>query len=87
MTSRLEMLQSSGPPSNSLVPIIGKGFFELIRCPLHALCVVSGTAETAEDSVRCAALGAEVPGHLQKQLTQTLIVCLYKTLFYTNPGL
>ena len=27
-----------------------------------------------EPKVKCAALGAEVPGHRQKQLTQTLIV-------------
>ena len=31
----------------------------------------------------CAALRAEVPGHCQKQLTQTLIVRLLKTHFFT----
>ena len=37
-------------------------------------------------TVRCAALGAEVPGHRQQQLTQTLIVRLLKThFFYTDP--
>ena len=36
-----------------------------------------------KDTIRCAALGAEVPGHRQQQLTQTLIVRLLKTLFFT----
>ena len=34
-------------------------------------------------TVRCAALGTEVPGHRQQQLTQTLIVSLLKTHFIT----
>ena len=39
-----------------------------------------------KDTVRCAALGAEVPGHCQQQLTQTLIVRLLKThFFYIDP--
>ena len=40
------------------------------------------------DTVRYAELGAKVPGNHQEQaeqLTQTLIMCLYKTLFYTYP--
>ena len=36
-----------------------------------------------KDTVRCGALGAEVPGHRQQQLMQTLIVCLVKTHFFT----
>ena len=36
-----------------------------------------------KDTVRCGALGAEVPGHRQQQLTQTLIVRLLKTHFFT----
>ena len=36
-----------------------------------------------KDAVRCTALGAEVPGHCQQQLTQTLIVRLLKTHFFT----
>ena len=36
-----------------------------------------------KDTVRCAALGADVPGHRQHQLTQTLIVRLFKTHFFT----
>ena len=36
-----------------------------------------------KDTVRCNALGAEVPGHRQQQLTQTLIVRLLKTQFFT----
>ena len=35
-----------------------------------------------KDTVRCAVLGAEVPGHRQEQLTQTLIVCSLKTYFF-----
>ena len=35
------------------------------------------------DTVRCGALGAEVRGHRQEQLTQTLIVRLLKTHFIT----
>ena len=36
-----------------------------------------------KDTVRCAELGTEVPGHRQQQLTQTLIVRLLKTHFFT----
>ena len=36
-----------------------------------------------KDTVRCAALGKEVPEQSQKQLTQTLIVLLLKTHFFT----
>ena len=36
-----------------------------------------------KDTVRLAALGAEVPGHHQQQLTQTLTVRLLKTHFFT----
>ena len=39
-----------------------------------------------KDTVRCVALGAEVPGHRQ-QLTQTLIVHLLKTHFFTHRSL
>ena len=42
--------------------------------------MVSGT-------VRWAALGAEVPGYRQQQLTQTLIVHLLKTHFFTHRSL
>ena len=39
-----------------------------------------------KDTVRCAALDAEVQGHRQEQLTQTLFVSLKKhTLFYNDP--
>ena len=37
-----------------------------------------------KDTVRCGVLGAEVPGHRQQQLTQTLIVRLFKTHFFTS---
>ena len=36
-----------------------------------------------KDTVRCSALDAEVPGHRQQQMTQTLIVLLLKKHFYT----
>ena len=36
-----------------------------------------------KDTVRCGELGAEVPGHRQQQLTQTLNVRLLKTHFLT----
>ena len=36
-----------------------------------------------KDTVRCATLGVEVPGHRQQQLTQTLIVRLLKTHLFT----
>ena len=36
-----------------------------------------------KDTVRCGALGAEVPGHRQEQLTQTLIVRLLKTHLFS----
>ena len=56
-----------------------EGLFELTRRPSWAL--VSPRALLPElqrykDTVMCAALGAEVPGHRQQQLTQTLIVRL-----------
>ena len=35
-----------------------------------------------KDTVRCAALGAKVPGHRQEQLPQTLIARLLKTHFF-----
>ena len=38
-------------------------------------------AMRSQDTVRCIALGAEVPGHGQKQLMQTLTVCSLKTHF------
>ena len=39
-----------------------------------------------KDTVRCAALGAEVPGHHQQQLSRTLIARLWKTHFlHTDP--
>ena len=39
--------------------------------------------QRCKDTVRCAALGVEVPGHRQQQLTQTLVVRLLKTHFST----
>ena len=36
-----------------------------------------------KDTIRCAAIEPEVQGHCQKQLTETLIVCLCKAHFFT----
>ena len=35
-----------------------------------------------KDTVKCAVLGAEVPGHCREQLMQTSIVRLLQTLFF-----
>ena len=61
-------------------------FFELTRRPswaLDLLCVLLPELDGNKDTIRCAALGTEVPGHRQQQLTQTLIVRLLKTPFLT----
>ena len=63
-----------------------KGFFELTRRPSQALDsprALLPELQRYKDTARCAALGAEVPGHRQQQLTQTLIVRLLKTHFFT----
>ena len=55
-----------------------KGLFELTQHPSRALDSPRALLlelQRYKDAVRCAALGAEVPGHRQ-QLTQTLIVRL-----------
>ena len=60
--------------------------FELTRRPSQALdspCALLPEPQRYKDTVRCAALGAEVPGHRQQQLRQTLIVRLLKTHFFT----
>ena len=63
-----------------------EGLFELTRHPSRALDsprVLLPGLQRYKDTVMCAALGAEVPGRRQKQPTQTLIVRLLKTHFYT----
>ena len=63
-----------------------EGLFELTRRPSRALDLPRALLpelQRYKDTVRCGALGAEVPGHRQKQLTQTLIVCLLKTHLFT----
>ena len=60
--------------------------FELTRHPTGALDLPRALLpelQRNKDTVRCAALGAEVPGHRQEQLTQTLIVRLLKMHFST----
>ena len=61
-----------------------EGFFELTRdlqgpSPRALL----PELQRQKDTVRCAVLGAEVPGHRQQQLTQTLVVRLLKTHFFS----
>ena len=63
-----------------------KGFFELTRHPSQALDsprALLPELQRYKDTARCAELGAELPGHRQKQLTPTLIVRLLKTHFFT----
>ena len=58
--------------------------FELTRRPsrpLNSPRALLPELQRYEDTVRCAALDAKVPGHNEEQLTQTLIVCLLKTHF------
>ena len=66
---------SSVPPSNSLVSVSD---------PSRALDsprVLLPELQRYKDAIKCGALGAEVPGHRQEQLRQTLIVRLLKTHF------
>ena len=59
-----------------------KGFFELTRRPSRALDsprALLAELQRIKDIVRCAALGAKVPGHRQDQPTETLIVRLLET--------
>ena len=56
-----------------------EGLFELTWRPSRALDLLHALLpelQRYKDTVRCAALGPEVPGHRQQQLTQTLIVRL-----------
>ena len=65
-----------------------QGLFELPRRPSWALAspkLLLPKLQRNTDTVKCAALGVEVSGHCQEQLTQTLIVrcfcfCLYSCL-------
>ena len=50
---------------------------------LDSPCVFLRELHRYMDTVRCAVLGMEVPGHRQEQLTQNLIVRLLKTNFFT----
>ena len=87
MTPRQETLFSVVPLSNSLVSDLAlEGLFELTRRPSMALVpprALPPDLQRYKDTVRCAAFGAEVPGHCQQQLTQTLNVRLLKTHFFT----
>ena len=48
---------------------------------LNLPCALLPELQRNKDTTRCAAIGAEVLGHRQQQLMQTLIVCLLKTHF------
>ena len=66
---------------SSLTPTL-EGLFELTRRPSRSLDsprALLSELKRYKDTVRCGALGAEVPGHRQEQLEQTLIVRLLKT--------
>ena len=63
-----------------------EGLIELTRHPTRALNLAAYVASELrgyKDTVRCAVLGAEVPDHRQVQLTQTLIVLVLKTHFFS----
>ena len=71
------------PATPSSPPRTLEGLFELTRCPSRALDsprALLPELQRYKDTVGCAALGAEDPGHL----TQTLIVHLLKTHFFTS---
>ena len=74
-------------PATPLSPSpILEGVFELTQCPSRALdspCALLPELQRIKDTVSCAALGAEVTGHSQQQLTQTLIVRFLKMHFFT----
>ena len=53
-----------------------EGLFELTQRPSRALDSPRSLLpelQRYKDTVKCATLGAEVPGHHQKQLTQTIV--------------
>ena len=93
MTSRrgntLIFRSSQQLPRLRLGPL--KGFFELTRRSSRALDSPPALLlelQRYKDTVRCAVVGAEVPGHQQKHLTQTLILRLLKIHFlHTDPRL
>ena len=61
-----------------------EGFFDLTRRTsraLDSLRALLPELQRNKDTVRCATIVEEVPGHHQEQLTHTLIVRLLKTHF------
>ena len=61
---------TSGRGNAFVIPSSQQGIFELTRHPSRSLDSPRALLPD-KDTVRCAALGAEVPGHSQQQLTQT----------------
>ena len=75
--SPLFLLATPSSPSQTL-----ERHFELTRHPSRAHgspCVLLSEQQMYNDTVRCVALNAEVPGHRKKQLTKTLILGLLKS--------
>ena len=72
------------PLATPLSPLTFEGLFELTRCPSRALilpCALPPELQRNKDTIRYAALGAEVQGHRHKQLTKFLMECfLHRSL-------
>ena len=79
-----EILLSSVPPSNLHLGTL-EGLFELSRHPARAPDLPRVLLPELKDTVICAALGVEVPGHRLKQLT--LMLRLLKACFFTHRSL
>ena len=82
MVNGVSLVRKHHSPSRIL-----EGLFELTHRPSRALDsprVLLPELQINKDAVRCASLGAVVPGNRQQQLTQTLIVRLLKTHFFTS---
>ena len=78
------LFRSSQPATPSSPSLTLEGLFELTRRPSRALALPRALLpelQRYKDTVRCAALGTEVPGHNQEQLTRSLIVRFLKTHF------
>ena len=72
--------------SNNLLSVTFSRLLELTQHPSRLLNSPGAwpleIAERVKETVRCSTLGAEVSGHRKKQLTQTLIVLLWKTCLF-----
>ena len=78
------------PSGKSMTPHPGKHYSPhvLPATPSSPSRALLPELQRTKDTVRCAALGAEVPGHGQQQLTQNLdCVFVENALIYTDPHL